>query len=207
MTILRAKDPCAPHRSALTDWVAHRVQGPATPAAFDHLARCRRCETDLTTIAETVFALRRLADRVSELEPSADGWQDLRVRLEASRRSTRPVGRSRWSLIGSMLASAVVAVLALRVAISAPIGMARADDGVAAPPTAMGVPRAMYDAGSVRLTEDIVLVLAGRAPAGDGGSTRLAVIPSSTDRRDIPPVIRRAAVRSESTMSRSATRS
>ncbi len=118
-----------------------------------------------------------------------------------------PAGRSRWALLGSMLAPALVAVLALRVAESAPIGVGWISDGLAAPSASISVSRPMYDPGSRLLTEDIVMVLAGRSPAGDGATTWLAVTPSSTDRRDIPPAVRRAAIRSESTMPRSATRS
>jgi hypothetical protein len=207
VTIFGRNDACARVRPALTDWVEHRVQGPMTPAAFDHLARCRRCELELTDIAQTVIALRRLAELTSAVEPPTDGWPDLRARLDASRRRSRPSFRSRWALLGSMLGPAVVAVLAMRIAVSAPLGTVWTDDGSSGRAVSTRAARPMYDSGSRTLTEDIVMILARRAPASDGGTTRLATVPSSTDRRDNPPAVRRPAPRSESTMPRSATRS
>ena len=207
MTIFGRKDACARYRPALTDWVEHRVRSSRTPSAFDHLARCRRCELELTDIAQTIIALRRLAELTSAVEPSSDGWPDLRARLEASQRRSRPSFRSRWALLGSMLGPAVVAVMAMRIAVSAPIATVWTDDGSSDPAVATRVARPMYDSGSRPLTEDIVMILASRATAGDGGPTWIATVPSSTDRRDNPPAPHRAAPRSESTMPRSATRS
>jgi hypothetical protein len=207
VTIFGRKDACARYRPALTDWVEHRVQSPLTPSAFDHLARCRRCELELTDIAQTIIALRRLAELTSVVEPPTDGWSDLRARLEASQRRSRPPFRSRWALLGSMLGPAVVAVLAMRIVVSAPIGVVWTNDGSPDRSVATRVARPMYDSGSRPLTEDIVTILAGRAPASYGGAMWLATVPTSTDRRDIPPAVRRAAPRSESIMPRSAMRS
>lgn len=208
MTIFGRTDPCARHRPALADWVEHRADGPMTPSAFDHLAQCRRCELELTEIAQTVIALRRLAERVSMAELPADGWQDLRARLESSRSRRHPGGRSRWAIVGSMLGPAMVAVLVLRVAVSAaPVGVGWVGDGLAGPTTTSDAPRPMYDSGPRRLTEGIVLILGGRVQAGDDRTAWPAMVPASTDRRDVPPVVRRAAIRSESTPPRTASRS
>ena len=207
MTIFGRKDACARYRPALTDWVEHRVQGPLTPSAFDHLARCRRCERELTDIAQTIIALRRLAELTAAVEPPTEGWTDLRARLEAQRRLSRPSFRSRWALLGSMLGPAVVAVLAMRIAVVAPLGTVWTDDGSAGRSAPTRVVRPMYDSGLRPLTEDIVSILASRAPAGGGGMMWLATVPSSTDRRDTPPAARRAVPRSKSTLPRSATRS
>jgi hypothetical protein len=207
MRLFRQRDACARVRPALTDWVEHRIQGPLTPAAFDHLDRCRRCELELTDVAQTVIALRRLAELAAAIDAPTDGWPDLRARLEESRRRSRPSFRSRWALLGSMLGPAVVAVLAIRMVVAAPLGTVWSDDGSAERSASTRVVRPMYDSGSRPLTEDIVTILASRATAGDGGSTWLATVPSSTDRRDTPAAPRRAAPRSESTLPRSATRS
>ncbi len=207
MTIFGRKDACARYRPALTDWVEHRVQGPSTPSAFDHLARCRRCERELTDIAQTIIALRRLAELTAAVEPPSDGWPDLRARLEASQRRARPSFRSRWALLGSMLGPAMMAILAMRIVVSAPIGTVWSDDGSSGRPASTRAVRPMYDSGLRPLTKDIVTILASRAPAGGGDAMWLATVPSSTDRRDTPPAARRAASRSESTFPRSATRS
>ncbi len=203
--IFGSDDPCARFRPALTDWVAHRLEGPLTPSAFEHLERCRRCEIELTEIAETVIALRRLAARASALEPT-NGWQDLRRRLETSPRRARPTARTRWGVIGSMMGPAIVAVLAVRFAMpAAPIGAVLADDGVDRPAISGG--RQIYDPAPGRLTEGIVLILSGRAQANDARTVWPVVLPSSTDRRDIPRAVRRVAIESGFTSPRSATRS
>jgi hypothetical protein len=206
--IRRRGDPCARHRPALLDWVEHRVEGPLTPPAFDHLERCRRCEEELTDIAQTVIALRRLAARAAALEPRADGWRHLRERLDPPRRQPRLVLRARWGLIGSMFAPAIVAVLALRIAVpGAPVGAMLLDDGLAGPSSSIGAPRPLYESGPRRLTEGIVLILASRTRNSDGPAIWPAVTPTSTDRRDIPPTAHRVVAPSESTPPRAATRS
>lgn len=208
MSIFARTDPCERHRPALTDWVEHRADGPMTPPAFDHLARCRRCERELTEIALTVIALRRLGDRASRAEVPTDGWHDLRARVESSRSQARPGGRSRWALVGSMLGPAMVAVLVLRVAVSAaPVGVGWTGDGLTGPTTSSDAPRPMYDSGPRLLTEGIVRILGGRVQGGDDRSDWPTMVPVSTDRRDVPPVVRRVAIRFESTPPRTAFRS
>ena len=206
--ILGPRDPCARYRPALLDWVEHRVESPLTPSAFDHLERCRRCEVELTEIAQTVIALRRLAARAAALEPRTDGWRDLRARLEPPPRRPRLVVRSRWGLVGSMLGPAIVAVLALRIAVpAAPVGVVLIDDALGSSSISIDAPRPLYDSGSRLLTEGIVLILAGRTRDSDGLAAWPVITPASTDRRDIPPAVRRVTIRTESTPPRTATRS
>jgi hypothetical protein len=208
MTIFGRTDPCERHRPALADWIEHRADGPMTPSAFDHLARCRRCERELTEIALTVIALRRLGERASLAEVPTDGWHDLRARVESSRSRPRPGRRSRWALVGSMLGPAMVAVLVLRVAVSAaPVGADWTSDGLAGTTISSVSPRPMYDSGPRLLTEGIVRILSGRVQGGDDRSEWPAMVPASTDRRDVTPVVRRTAIRSESTPPRTAFRS
>ena len=203
--LFRSDDPCTRFRPALADWVEHQIEGPLTPAAFEHLERCRPCELELTEIAETVIALRRVAAKASALEPTG-GWHELRHRLEAAPRHSRRPARARWGVVGSMLGPAIVAVLALRFALpAAPLGVVLADDGAGRPAISAG--RQMYDPAPGRLTEGIVLVLAGRAQANDARSVWPVVVPSSTDRRDLPRAVRRVAAESAFTSPRSATRS
>ena len=197
------QDACARNRPALTDWVERRAEGSATAAAFVHLERCRRCEQEISEIAQTVIALRRLGARASAVEPPVDGWRDLRTRLEASRPPVRAAGR-RWALSGAMLGPAVVAVLALRIAVSPiiPTTEPALHDGAA-----WTLVRPMYDSGSQRLTEDIVLVLARRGQAGDGRPAAPVIVPSSTDRRDLRAPARAPVTPSQPTLSRAAMRS
>lgn len=205
--ILGNDDRCVRFRPALIDWVEHRLESVQTPAAFDHLEQCRRCELELTEIAQTVIALRRVAARASASEPT-EGWQDLRRRLETIPRRSRQAGRSRWGLAGSMLAPVLLAVLALRSAVTAaPVGEVLVDDGVGRPAGISSAVRQMYESDSRPLTEGIVLVLSGRGQPPDGRFTWPAIAPSSTDRRDVPPAVRRAATQSAMTPPRSATRS
>jgi len=207
MRFRRRDDPCVRYRPALTDWVEHRVTSPATVTAFDHLERCRRCEIEITELAQTVVAVRRLASRAAEVDPPSDGWRELRGRLEANER--RPRSSDRWGLAGSMLGPAVVAVLALRIAIApvAPVEDVPVGDATRGPSSSTLVVRPLYDTGSGRLTEAIVLVLTDGPGANAGSSVPLSLNPSSTDRRDRPMAIRRAVARPEPTPPRSASRS
>jgi hypothetical protein len=209
MTMFRRADPCAHYRPSLTDWVERQAEGPLTREAFDHLERCRRCEAEITTLAQTVIALRRLGARAATAEPPLDGWRDLRTRLEASRKPSRSAGRWRWAWTGSMLGPAVVAILALRIAFVpvVPATDLPTHDAPAAASTTTDLTRPMYDSGSQRLTEAIVLLLAGPALAGEINSTSSVTVPSSTDRRDLPPPARRALAPSEPTPPRTAIRS
>jgi hypothetical protein len=206
VTIFGRKDGCARYRPALTDWVEHRVQGPSTPSAFDHLARCRRCERELTDIAQTIIALRRLAELTAAVEPPSDGWPDLRARLDVPRRRSRPSFRVRGAMIGSMLGPAVVAVLVMRVAVSAPIATVLTDDGASDRSVSTRTTRPMYDSGPRSVIEDDVTIRANNTPVGDDGSTGFATR-TTTARPADPSADDRAASRIESSVPRSATRS
>lgn len=209
MTTFGAKDPCAIYRPVLTDWVERRAHGPTLPSAFEHLDRCRRCELELTEVAQTVVALRRLGERAATVEPPADGWRELRARLEATRPRRGSTGRSSWSLTGSLLGPAVVAVLAIRIVlVPAPPPGERPDlSGGVARFGSIGSERPLYDSGSQRLTEAIVLVLGGPTRSGDRRSAGPAFVPASMDRRDVPPAARPAIAPSDLTPPRTAARS
>lgn len=209
MTLFRRDDPCARFWPVLIDWVEHRAEGPLMREAFGHLERCRPCESELTTIAQTVIALRRLGAQASTAEPPADGWRDLRARLEASRRPSRSPARWRLAWTGSMLGPAVVAILAMRVVFgpAVPASTAPTDDAVTGVSSSTGPARQRYEPGAQRLTEAIVLVIAGQAEPGDVGPKSPVIVPSSTDRLDVPPPARRPVIPSEPTPPRTAIRS
>lgn len=115
MTALRTA--CARHRDALLDFVDRRELGPGTDAALDHLARCRACEGELETTAMAVAALRRLHREARAVEPPADAWQQLRVRVD------RPRGAAwRWrtTLAGLAIGAGLVGTIIAPVAMWSP---------------------------------------------------------------------------------------
>ena len=182
----RRADPCARYRSTLVDFIEHRALGPDSPDALDHLARCRRCENELSEVAQTVIALRRLGGYASEVQAPTDGWPTLRERLERSQRAADDAARRfRRAFGGAVFAMAVVAM----VAIPSLTGTVTSglDDGIAAVPAARlpNTPDARrYDPYAQRLTEGIVLAIAGRGPSRVSPAELAASSPSSTDRRD-----------------------
>ena len=99
--------PCADHRAALLDFVDRGERGPGTARALAHLDRCHTCERDLSEVALTIAALRRIGREVAVAEPAADAWLKLRARV------TRPIDPWRWrATIGGMVSSTLlVAVL------------------------------------------------------------------------------------------------
>ncbi|HEV8489604.1 MAG TPA: hypothetical protein VGQ58_07450 [Candidatus Limnocylindrales bacterium] len=104
--ILAFRNPCGRHRAALIDFVDRRELGSATAAALSHLDRCRACEEELSAIALTIAALRRLRRDVDGEEPAADAWLRLRARIQ------RPINPWAWratlgGLVGSTLLVAV----------------------------------------------------------------------------------------------------
>jgi len=201
-------DRCAAYRPALIDWVEHHADGPSTRSAFDHLDRCRRCEWELGEIAQTVVALQRLGAHAAAVEPPTDGWRDLRARLELPTPKARRPARSRWTLAGSMLGPAFVAVLALRFAVM-PAAMPTEALGTDVPGAGIAgsMDRPMYDSGSQRLTEEIVLILGGQIRSEGHRAGSPAGVPASIDQRDLPPVSSPAIARSEPTPPRTAARS
>jgi hypothetical protein len=109
--------PCDHHRAALLDFVDRREIGPATAAALGHLDRCGPCEDELTGIATTIAALRRLHRDVRSVEPPADSWLRLRARILAPRQAWR----WRTTLAGLTTSTLLVGVLA------APVSFGRHD--------------------------------------------------------------------------------
>jgi hypothetical protein len=182
----RPRAECAIHRLALIDFVERRALGPDSPAALDHLARCATCERDLTEVAQTVIALRRLGERAGEVEAPADGWPTLRERLERSQRAADEAARRfRRAFGGAVVAIAVVAL----VAVPSLTGTVTSglDDGLAVVPgvrPASATDFRRYDPYAQRLTEGIVLAIAGGGPARISLAEPVAGRPTSTDRSD-----------------------
>jgi hypothetical protein len=182
--IRRREDACVVHRPALIDFVERRAVGPESSAALDHLARCGPCERDLTEVAQTVIALRRLGERAGEVEIPHDGWPTLRGRIERSQRAADDAARRfRRAFGGAVVAMVVVAM----VAIPSLTGTVTSglEEGVAVVPgvrPATTVAR-RYDPHGQRLTEGIVLAIAGGGPARFPLAERVSASPISTDRR------------------------
>jgi len=183
--IRRRADACVIHRPALVDFVERQALGPDSPAALDHLARCAPCERDLTEVAQTVFALRRLGAHAGEVEPPADGWTTLRERIERSQRAADDAARRfRRAFGGAVVAVAVAALVAipsLTGTLTSGIG-----DELAVSPAARPASAEMrrYDPYAQRLTEGIVLAIAGNGPARLSPAERATGGPTSKDRHD-----------------------
>lgn len=183
--IRRREDACAVHRPALFDFVERRATGPDSRAALDHLARCGRCERDLSEVAQTVFALRRLGERASRIQPPPDGWNALRLRLrsqtaadDAARRFRRAFGGA----LASIAVAGVVTVVSLGGTVTTGSGEGLAVAPGAAHVAAIEVRR--YDPRAQPLTEGIVLAIAGREAPRVALAAQDASGPMSTDRRD-----------------------
>jgi hypothetical protein len=73
---------CAAHRAALLDFVDARDRSAVPRAALAHLERCPRCEAEMTDLALTVTALRRLAGDVAGVEPPTTAWPALLARID-----------------------------------------------------------------------------------------------------------------------------
>jgi predicted anti-sigma-YlaC factor YlaD len=186
--IRRRPDACVVYRPALLEFVEHRALGPDSPAALDHLARCERCERDLSEVAQTIIALRRLGERARQVEAPANGWPTLRDRLERSQRAAdeaaRRLRRAFGSAIVGMAVVAVVAVSSLTGTVTTGL--------VDRPAVASGVRPATtvarrYDPFAQPLTEGIVLAIVG-GPTRVAPAERVQNVPTSTDRVDDPPV-------------------
>jgi len=112
---LTGRPACSIHRAALVDFVDRRDRESVPRAALAHLERCSECEFELTDLALTVAALRRLADDVAAVEPSTEAWPAVLARIDGR----RSVEVHRPSLFGSLLirvgfaGALVAAVLAI----------------------------------------------------------------------------------------------
>jgi hypothetical protein len=104
---------CSRHRPVLIDFVDRGEVRPETGAALAHLDRRTRCTEVVEGTMLTITALRRMGDAVAEVEPAADAWPRLRIRIQGWRR--RPAIMS--PLAGVAMSFAIVAVLVLPVRI------------------------------------------------------------------------------------------
>jgi hypothetical protein len=183
--IPRRPDACVVHRPALVDFVEHHAMGPDSPAALDHLARCGACERDLSEVAQTVIALRRLGTRVGDVEAPADGWATLRVRIERSQRAADDAARRfRRAFGGAVVAIAVAALVAIPSLTGTVTSGIRDDAAVGAATRPATADARRYDSSGQRLTEGIILAIAGSGPARLSLAERVAGAPTSTDRHD-----------------------
>ncbi len=125
---------CMRHRAELIALGERAERGPSTDAALDHLARCRRCEEDLTETVLAGYAVRRLLAEAATVDPPVEAWERLRARVQ------RPVAsawRARTSLAGVVVGAGLVAALVGPVAVLHP-----ATDAVSEP----GTPAAAHQA-------------------------------------------------------------
>jgi hypothetical protein len=186
----RRPDACVVHRPVLIDFVEHRAIGPDSPAALDHLARCGTCERDLSEVAQTVIALRRLGEHAGAFEAPADGWMTLRGRLERSQRAADDAaGRLRRAFSGAVVALAVIGMVAVT-SLTGTVTSGLDESLAGVDQRAGGVPAARrYDPYAQRLTEGIVLAIAGGEPARISRADANLGSPFSTDRRDRTRVV------------------
>ena len=102
---------CSRFRPILIDFVDHGEVRPGTGDALAHLDRCTRCTEVVESTMLTITALRRMGEEAATVEPAADAWPRLRIRIQGWRR--RPVTMS--PLAGIAMSFAIVAVLVLPV--------------------------------------------------------------------------------------------
>jgi hypothetical protein len=102
---------CSRHRPVLIDFVDRGEVRAETGAALAHLDQCDRCTEVIETTMLTITALKRMGDEAATLEPAADAWPRLRVRIQ--RWPRRPAIMS--PLAGVAMSFAIVAVLVLPV--------------------------------------------------------------------------------------------
>ncbi len=99
---------CGPHRDALVDFVERREHGPATRPALAHLDRCRRCEAELGATLLTIHAVRRVLGEAARVDPPADAWERLRIRVQ------QPVAgawQARSTIAGMIVSAGLVTAL------------------------------------------------------------------------------------------------
>jgi hypothetical protein len=183
--IRRRVDACVIHRPALVDFVERHAIGPDSPAALDHLARCAPCERDLTEVAQTVIALRRLGAHARDVEAPVDGWATLRERIERSQRAADDAARRFRRAFGGAVVAVAVAVLVAIPSLTGTVTSGIGDElAVSADARPVAVAMRRYDPRGQRLTEGIVLAIAGGGPARMSPAERVAGAPTSTDRHD-----------------------
>lgn len=121
---------CSRHRAPLVDFVDRGEVGPGTAAALAHLDRCARCTDAIEATMLTITALRRLGGEAAAVEPPADAWPRLRLRIERWRRPSRFMS----PVAGLAVSTAMVVVLVVPLR----LGGSLARPG--ASPTAIGGP-------------------------------------------------------------------
>jgi hypothetical protein len=184
--IRQRPDACVTYRPALVDFVEHHALGPDSLAALDHLNRCARCEQDLSQVAQTVIALRRLGAHAGDVQAPSDGWPTLRVRIERSQRAADDAARRfRRAFGGAVFAMAVLAMVAIpSLTGTVTSGLNEGIEAVSAARSASATEARRYDPYGQYLTEGIVLAIAGGGPSRVSLAERVGSGPSSTDRQD-----------------------
>jgi hypothetical protein len=116
---------CLRHRGTLLALVDRQERGPATESALEHLSTCGRCEDELTRLALTIHALRRIGQAAAAVAPSDAAWPRLRGHLERSRRQAREAAwRWRMNLGGVVAGTLIVGVLVGPLAVNVNLGTA-----------------------------------------------------------------------------------
>lgn len=121
--MLELAPACLRHRGTLLALVDRNERGPATEIALEHLSTCGRCEDELTRLALTIHALRRIGQAAAVAVPSDAAWPRLRANLERSRRHARQAAwRWRMNLGGVVAGTLIVGVLVGPLAIHVSLG-------------------------------------------------------------------------------------
>jgi hypothetical protein len=113
--IERRRPVCSAHREQLALFATGRDPQAITPAALDHLDRCRRCREETEELALLTIALERLGTDAAEAAAAAaragggddPSWNRLRARIR------RPQQAWRWrtQLGGLLLSGGLVAAV------------------------------------------------------------------------------------------------
>lgn len=103
----RTPAACRTHRPVLVDLVDHGERGAGTAAALEHLDTCPPCEREITELALTIAALRRVGAAYRALEVPAAPRAAAVARAVTVRR--RPWS---WRMqLGGLVTSAAIAAL------------------------------------------------------------------------------------------------
>lgn len=103
----RTPAACRAHRPVLVDLVDHGERGEGTAAALEHLDTCTPCEREITELALTIAALRRVGAAYRALEVPETPRPAVVARAVTARR--RPWS---WRMqLGGLATSAAIAAL------------------------------------------------------------------------------------------------
>lgn len=122
-------EPCHRHRDALLDFLERREHRPGTADALAHLDRCRRCEAELGSTLLAIHALRRVLGEAARVDPPAEAWDRLRVRVQ---RPVAGVWQARTAVAGLAASAALVTALVGPAAVFRPDGVVEGEPGPAA---------------------------------------------------------------------------